>query len=399
MPGYLDGIQQDDCMGGACRTLVDLFAGCGGLALGFHQAGFKTLLANELHADPASTYKYNLLPDSAESMLIGPIQKVLKNRHLDDLGIEKGDVDCLAGGPPCQGFSMAGRGDPGDPRNVLYKEYLRVVRKIQPKSIVFENVPGFANRYGKNLRTHLVNSLEKIGYIVDDGILEAKKFGVPQLRKRYFCIGIHQDSHNGDHVTLPSATWSENEIAKLTAKHALDDLDVYIERGGYGTGKIDGPEKYLKPARTRFQREMRVISGSTKKGHTWNTKIPKHTEIVARRMAAIQNGATRESLMGTDLQSLKLSQRHIHANRFPNITVVSIPDDYIHYNTNLPRTLSVRECARLQTFPDHFRFLGSRTTGAERRRIDVPQYTQVGNAIPPRLANCLAEKIIHYLDE
>ena len=103
---------------------------------------------------------------------------------------------------------------------------------------------------------------------------------------------------------------------------------------------------------------MRVISGSTKKGHTWNTKIPKHTEIVARRMAAIQNGATRESLMGTDLQSLKLSQRHIHANRFPNITVVSIPDDYIHYNTNLPRTLSVRECARLQPSQIIFVFWG-----------------------------------------
>ena len=137
-------------MKGGAKTLVDLFAGCGGLGLGFHQAGFKTLLANELHPDPASTYQYNLLPESENSMIVGPIQKVLNNRHLDKLGIEKGDVDCLAGGPPCQGFSMAGRGDPNDPRNVLYKEYLRVLRKIQPKSIVFENVPGFANRYGKN---------------------------------------------------------------------------------------------------------------------------------------------------------------------------------------------------------------------------------------------------------
>jgi len=375
------------------RSLVDLFAGCGGLALGFHQGGFSTLIANEIHPDPASTYRHNLLQDNPKSMIVGPIQKVLKNKQIDELGIKKGEVDCVAGGPPCQGFSMAGRGNPDDIRNSLYKEYLRVIRKIRPKSIVFENVPGFANRYGKNLRMHLVNTLKRMGYIIDDGILEAKNFGVPQLRKRYFCLGIHKDFLNQDVVKLPSGTWSKSEVSRLTAKYAIDDLDSYVVRGGYGTGEIDGPEKYLKPARTSFQREMREISGTTKKGHTWNTKIPNHTEIVARRMAAIQKGETRESLMGTELQSLKLSQRLIHRDRFPNITIVSIPDDYIHYNNDLPRTLSVRECARLQTFPDHFRFLGRRTTGGERRKIDVPQYTQVGNAIPPRLARSLAEYI------
>lgn len=385
-------------MNGGHHSLMDLFAGCGGLAFGLHQVGFKTLFANELHPDPASTYRHNLLTQSPESMIVGPIQKVLKNQHLDELGIKKGDIDCLAGGPPCQGFSMAGRGLSDDPRNSLYKEYLRVVRKIQPKSIIFENVPGFANRYGKNLRTHLVKSLNNMGYITDDGILEAKKFGVPQLRKRYFCIGIHKDFHNENNVSIPSGNKSENEITKLTARHAINDLDTYIEKGGYGTGEIDGPDKYLKPARTSFQREMRSVSGTTTKGYTWNTKIPKHTEIVTRRMSAIQNGATRDSLMGTDMQTLKLSQRHIHADKFPNITVVSIPDDYIHYNTDLPRTLSVRECARLQTFPDHFRFLGRRTTGGERRRIDVPQYTQVGNAIPPKVAEVLGKTILNLLD-
>lgn len=385
-------------MGRGERSLVDLFAGCGGLALGFHKAGFKTLLANELHPDPAATYCHNLLLESPEKMIVGSIQKVLKNKDIEELGIKIGEVDCVAGGPPCQGFSMAGKGDPDDPRNKLYKEYLRVVRKIRPKSILFENVPGFANRYGKKIREHLFSSLKRLGYIIDDGILEAKKFGVPQLRKRYFCIGIHKDFHNGIDVCLPSGTWTDSEIAKLTARHAMDDLDSYTQRGGYGTGVIDGPENYLKPARTKFQREMRRVSGTTKQGHTWNTRIPRHTDIVARRMAAIQQGATRESLMGTELQSLKLSQRHIPDDKFPNITVVSIPDDYVHYNTDLPRTLSVRECARLQTFPDHFRFLGRRTTGGERRKIDVPQYTQVGNAIPPRLAESLATFIANCIE-
>lgn len=385
-------------MGGGERTLVDLFAGCGGLAFGFHQVGFNTLIANELHPDPAATYRHNLLSKTPDSMIVGPIQKVLKNSHLDKLEIKPGETDCVAGGPPCQGFSMAGRGNPDDSRNTLYKEYLRVIRKIRPKSIVFENVPGFANRYGRNLREHLEKSLKSMGYIVDSAIIEAKKFGVPQLRRRFFCIGIHKDYHNGQDVLLPKRTWDDTEIAKISASHAIDDLDSYSIRGGYGTGEIDGPDYYLKPARTRFQREMRAISGTTKKGFTWNTRIPMHTENVARRMAAIQNGATRESLMGTELQSRKLSQRLIKKNEFPNITIVSIPDDYVHYNTELPRTLSVRECARLQTFPDHFRFLGRRTTGAERRRIDVPQYTQVGNAIPPRVAEAIGKEILNLLD-
>ena len=193
-------------MGGRKFTLVDLFAGCGGLGYGFHLAGFETLLANELHPDPAATYRYNLIQENEERMIVGPIQKSLTNKFIETLGILPGDVDCVAGGPPCQGFSMAGKGNPDDPRNRLYKEYLRVVRKIKPKSVLFENVPGFANRYGRGLREHLLASLKRSGYIVDDGILEARAFGVPQLRKRYFCIGIHKDFLDDGEVCLPRAS-------------------------------------------------------------------------------------------------------------------------------------------------------------------------------------------------
>ena len=117
-------------------TLVDLFAGCGGLALGFHQAGFETACANELHPDPALTYSSNLLGENKERMKVGPISKVLSNKKIEELGLNDLQIDCVAGGPPCQGFSNAGRGDPEDPRNSLFKEYLRVVRKIQPLSLI-----------------------------------------------------------------------------------------------------------------------------------------------------------------------------------------------------------------------------------------------------------------------
>jgi DNA (cytosine-5)-methyltransferase 1 len=385
-------------MGDDNATLVDLFAGCGGLGLGFHQAGFKTILANELHIDPATTYCENLLRNSKEAMIVGRMETVLKNKDIENLGLEVGEVTCVTGGPPCQGFSMAGRGNPDDPRNSLFKEYLRVVRKIRPKAILFENVPGFANRYGIGLRKHLIKSLKRMGYITDYGVLQATDFGVPQLRKRFFCFGVHKDHLAGDSVSLPQPTWSQRDVrTKLTARKVLDDLDTYQKRGGYGTGVIDGPERYLSGATTQFQKEMRAESGKTTRGHTWNTRIPQHTERVRRRMGEMQKGSKSDSFVGTDLETSKLSQRVLSADLVPRITVVSIPDDYIHYNREMPRTLSVRECARLQTFPDHFRFFGKRTTGGKRRRYDVPQYTQVANAIPPRLARVMAEQILRLL--
>ena len=148
-------------MVGDSATLVDLFAGCGGLALGFHQAGFETICANELHPEPALTYSRNLLVENKESMKVGPIKKAMSNKKIQEFGLDNSEIDCVAGGPPCQGFSNAGRGDPDDPRNSLFKEYLRVVRKIRPKSIVFENVPVTANRYGKGLRERLIKILRK----------------------------------------------------------------------------------------------------------------------------------------------------------------------------------------------------------------------------------------------
>ena len=366
--------------------------------MGFHQAGFQTVCANELHPDPARTYTQNLLEGDSELMKVGSIKKVMSNQKIEKMGLHKLEIDCVAGGPPCQGFSNAGRGDPDDPRNSLFKDYLRVVRKIRPKSVVFENVPGFANRYGKGLRERLIRDLHMMGYRVDHAVLQAHDYGVPQLRKRFFCIGIHEDWCKPDKVELPESTWTKKQIeSKLTTRKAIGDLDVYHRRGGYGTGVIDGPERYLEPARTQFQRKMREVSGTTKDGSTWNTRIPRHTKRVSKRMREMQKGAEASSFSGTDLETNKHSQRVLNPGVCPRITVVSIPDDYIHYNPELPRTLSVRECARLQTFPDHFRFYGKRTTGGKRRKLDVPQYTQVGNAIPPRIAETIGRRIKSYI--
>ena len=372
-------------------TLVDLFAGCGGVALGFHDAGFETLFANEMHPDPAETYRKNLLIGAEEKMIVGPIQKVFQNKHIDVLGIKPFEVDCVAGGPPCQGFSNAGPNIAHDPRNKLYREYLRVIRKIKPKSLFFENVPGFCKKYGLNLQEHLVESLEKIGYRVASGKIFSCFYGVPQLRERFILIGVHKKFTKQESITLPPESWTIEEINKqLTAEGVIGDLNSYSE---YGGGTDTEFENYKKPARTQYQREMRRKSGITENGKTMNTLIPNHTKKVQDRFRKLLEGETVESLKGTDFETKKHSQRALAADKFPKMTVVSIPDDYVHYDITMPRTFSVRECARLQTFPDHFHFYGKRTSGGERRKFDCPQYTQVGNAVPPRLANNVANHI------
>ena len=386
-------------MSGNDLTLVDLFAGCGGLGLGFHNAGFQTILANELHPDPAKTYQENLLKNKQGKMVVGDISKVLSNKEIDSMGLNSSEVTCVAGGPPCQGFSMAGPGVANDPRNNLYRDYLRVVKRISPDSIVFENVPGFMNRYGLGLRDHLEKSLQRMGYKVISGILKARDYGVPQIRRRFICLGVKKEILGSKKISLPPPTWDQELINKeLSTSQVIGDLDVYEKRGGYGTGEDFGPENYLKPASSNFQKEMRKVTGLTTEGKTHNTKIPNHSKHVQKRMSMFQKGVSRDELLNTDLETKKHSQRALIANQTPNITVVSLPDDYIHYNQAMPRTLSVRECARLQTFPDDFIFFGKRTTGGLRRRIDVPQYTQVGNAIPPRLAEAIARHLTAYLN-
>lgn len=373
-------------------TLIDLFSGCGGLGLGFHQAGFSTTYANEIHVDPATTYVRNLLNDESHRMLLGPIEQQLSNKAIDMRRSEFRDIDCLSGGPPCQGLSLAGAGNPDDPRNMLFREYLRVVKKIRPRSIIFENVPGFVNRYGLGLKSRLEEKLEDYGYLFDSHVIKASDYGVPQNRERFILIGVHEDSAT-DEVKLPTPTWTPSQRNKhLRVSDIIDDLNSYEIWGGYGTGEIWGESTYTKPARSDFAKTMR--SESNKTNTTWNTKIPKHTSIVAERMGRILDGEGPEDWIGTPLETKKHTQRGLVKDEFENITMVSTPDDFVHYDRSLPRTLSVRECARFQTFPDHFHFYGSRTTGGVRRKTEVPQYTQVANAIPPRLAEALAHQVL-----
>ena len=199
-----------------------------------------------------------------------------------------------------------------------------------------------------------------MGYSLASSVVKASDYGVPQNRERFFLLGVHK-SVEADEIFIPESTWSRERIEKeLTISNVIDDLNSYKEWGGYGTGEIWGPSTYTKPAKSKFAKSMRAHSDAI--NSTWNTKIPRHTKLVSERMRRILKGETPDDWIGTELETKKHSQRGLRKDKFEQITMVSTPDDYVHYDIELPRTLSVRECARFQTFPG-----SSCSTGKERQ--------------------------------
>ena len=192
-------------MVGDSATLVDLFAGCGGLALGFHQAGFETICANELHPDAALTYSRNLLVENEEIMKVGPINKVMSNKKIGKLGLDNSEVDCVAGGPPCQGFSGIGHRrthklEKKDiPTNHLFHEMINAIVKLQPKVFLFENVEGILSgrwtddgERGEIFRDVWAAFSSIRGYVCQPTLIHAYGFGVPQNRPRVMIMGIQK---------------------------------------------------------------------------------------------------------------------------------------------------------------------------------------------------------------
>jgi len=351
---------------------IDLFAGCGGLSLGLSKAGFNILYANEINTDASDTYIKNLVKNNGHKTYVdvrdisevktNEIRKFTKNKK----------IHLVTGGAPCQGFSMAGKRDIDDPRNKLFKEMLRIVREINPPLFLMENVKGILSMdNGKVIQT-IKEAFEDLKYDVRIEVLKASKFGVPQDRERVFIIG----TKIGNGVLHPTPDTKKS----VSVKEAINDLS-FLKIG-------ESSEEYKLPATSKYQKLMR---GKNKILH--NHKSSNHTKKVIERFSKLRQGQS-----GNDLpkkhQTKKRSLFRIIPNK-PAKTVMTMPDDYIHYKKN--RTLTVRECARLQSFPDDFIFEGKRTTGGKRRRFEIPQYTQVGNAVPPLLAEKVGKHLIKCL--
>ncbi|MFC4219743.1 DNA cytosine methyltransferase [Flagellimonas marina] len=390
------------------RTYIDLFAGCGGLSLGLNQSGWKGIFAIEKSPFAFSTLKHNLIDnlnhfdwpfwlDQKEH----DINEVLKG-YANELYELRGKVDLVAGGPPCQGFSTAGRRIENDKRNELIHSYIKFIRVVQPKIIFFENVKGFTQRFQRNKSKGLKYSelVEKslrrsgknfIGYDVAGELINFSDFGIPQKRTRFILVGIRKDieieksctpSNFFDKLFANKETFLINKGIGLNTslKDAISDLL-------FQHGEVESPDsKGFKSAQygkieSNYQTFLR---GENENNIPDSHRFSNHGEnTISLFENLIENAPRGKKLEGKIKKIFNIKKRGItvlsEGDKAPTLT--SHPDDYVHYSE--PRILTVREYARIQSFPDWYAFKEKYTTGGHLRRTEVPRYTQIGNAIPP----------------
>lgn len=407
------------------KYFVDLFAGCGGLSLGLENAGFIPAYVNELDLDAMESYlinrdkKFPLLRKKYSSY---DIQKNLTNKKnafekmsLDfeeDYGFKNGELDLIVGGPPCQGFSALGMRRTTSihrkniPSNYLYKDMIKAIKSLEPKAFLFENVAGLI--HGRwtptGVKGEIWKDVEKAfrnikNYNVHFELIYAKDYGVPQNRPRIIMVGLRKDfKYENDNSLpcnglIPKPTNDYPNISELFGdiidKNYLENLETRL----YLSNPITPIQKKL-----RITREGKIL---LKGDLLTEQKYSKHSEKIIKKFQYMidNNGEIPEQM-----RTRKFVQRVIPKKwgiKGPNITVTSLPDDFVHYAQ--PRSLTVREWARLQLFPDWYQFSGLRTTGGRKRAGDfsngdwkreTPRYTQIGNAVPVKLSEEIGKHLI-----
>ena len=414
------------------HAFVDLFAGCGGLSLGLEEAGFTPVLVNELNPDAMATYLANRVGDFPwlqrnnvnnvkDLVLKSELLQSFIDRIRDELGVdvEKGELDLVCGGPPCQGFSGIGYRRSYSvtkdqlPSNYLFQDMAFLVSRLNPKIFLFENVRGLLtskwNDGGKNgeIFEEVLKTFKNIGkYHICFKLVHAKDYGVPQNRPRVLIVGLRKDifpnmDRDGQDAVeagfLPKPTGGAPDLIDLLG----DLIDQKQENGGKTfVYKSDPLTEVQRSLRTR--RDGSVIS----KGEPLEEQeYSRHAEVIIAKFKAMhQNGG----VIPEEFRTKKFSQRLLSprwGSEGPTITACSAPDDYVHFAQ--PRGMTVREWARLQMFPDWYEFCGKRTTGGLRRAgnpregifdRELPKYTQIGNAVPVGLARKVGEHFISLLE-
>jgi DNA (cytosine-5)-methyltransferase 1 len=365
-------------LGGKIMTLnlIDLFCGAGGLSEGFRQAGFEVLAANDFDEAAGVTFEKS---HPGTRFLGGPIEAIAVAELEKAAGLHSTSLDVLVGGPPCQGYSVYNhqRGM-HDERSALYLEYLRVVEGLNPKWIILENVTGITSAGDGEAVTAIASGLKKLGYSVEARVLKAEQYGIPQERRRVIFMG----NRTGDPIVWPAPTHGPGLLPYVTVRDAIGDLPAL--ENGQVTQKV----AYAAKANSNYQKAMR-------KGvqRVSNHSAPRLGEINLERLKHIPPGGSWRDIPFELLPAgMKRAKRSDHTKRYGRLvweglssTILTKCDihwgAYIHPEQN--RSISVREAARFQSFPDWFEFEGSRTD----------QYVQVGNAVPPRLGQALAKQI------
>jgi len=392
-------------------TYIDLFAGAGGLSLGFFNSGFKGLFAIEKSEDAFKTLEFNLikkghfdwpqwLPRQSHDIV-----DIIK-KYKDNLIQLRNQVDVIVGGPPCQGFSMAGVRNHADVRNKMVDKYIEFVRLVQPKYIFFENVHGISVEFkvnDKRLRYSdiVANKLRKLGYHVACKELKLSDFGVPQRRKRFILVGSlaecmesffsrlekNRDNFLRDRELEKNASIQDaiSDLLKSNGVVKCEDCKGRFESGLYGQ------------IQSNYQRFMRKgVSCLSPNSH----RFANHSSrIITMHEYMIENIQKGKRIRPSDnlVEGLKRRGVTVLDENSQAPTILSIPDDFVHYSE--PRILTAREMARIQSFPDWYEFKGKYTTGGELRKVDVPRYTQIGNAVPPLFAEQVAWLFKEVIDE
>ena len=341
--------------------VIDLFCGAGGLSLGFEYAGFESVLAIDLWKNAIETFNYNR---QNKVGIVADISKIDDNFINENI---KSHINGVIGGPPCQGFSLAGKRSVDDIRNQLYKDYFKVLNRIKPDFFVLENVAGILNLDNGNFKDDILKKANEIGYKIFYKKLIASDYGVPQNRVRVFFVGIKKELIKEEFI------FPDKKDYKITSFDALSDLPLLNE-----TKKQTA---YACEPKNDYQKLMRKNSNTV-----LNHENTNHTKETKELISNVPEGGSikdlSDSLRGNRVYSSLLRRMN---SKEPSNTIDTGHRTYFHYKEN--RIISVREAARLQSFPDDYEFLGGKQA----------QYKQVGNAVPPLLAKEVAESIKKYL--
>ncbi len=414
-------------------TFIDLFAGCGGLSLGLERAGFTPLLVNELNSDALSTYLANRrdeFPWLCDNNVSNVKDLVLNEKLLDgfqasikkDFGVDiySGQLDLICGGPPCQGFSGLGirRSYSVEkkqlPSNFLYQDMAFLVNKIRPKIFLFENVRGLlSSRWtddgekGEIFRDVLKTFRDIGAYYVRYKLVHAKDYGVPQNRPRILIVGLRKDVFPEPVIKSDDAVLTGFLPKPIGGYPTIEELLSDLVDTSYARGTVT--ERYPRAPQNSVQRQLRtkrdgsVFAVGDKVSEM---EYSNHSDYIVEKFTEmIRNGGEIPERFRTKKFAQKVLPR-TWGKEGPTITACSAPDDYVHFCQ--PRALTVREWARLQTFPDWYVFAGKRTTGGLRRAgnpregifdRELPKYTQIGNAVPVELAYNIGLNFVKLLEK
>lgn len=350
------------------HNVIDLFCGCGGLSEGFQMAGYNIVLGVDNNNPALQTFVHNhkgsmaLNADLSAPETFETIEKI----------VEEKKVDVIIGGPPCQGFSLTGKRLFDDDRNKLYLAMIEMVKRYKPKAFLIENVPGMATLYNGEVKDEILRRFREMGYKIDCKVLCSADYGVPQIRKRLVFVGLRDGE---EAFEFPSPTHKPEEY--ITCEQAIGDLPSLVDSLG-----SDDMEYSQEPS-TEYQRLMRGSCDRLK-----NHKAIDHKQFVKDTIALVPDGGNWKDLPAGVGDSRKFHMAWTrYASNKPSRTIDTGHRNNFHYKWN--RCPTVRESARLQSFPDDFVFWGNK--GQQDR--------QVGNAVPCLMAKAIAEQLLKYLDK